>query len=48
MDAILHYDVTLTTKQIKPCYNILWLNTVSNALQRWDQKFHKKCEGSPI
>ena len=38
MDAILHIyyknnDVILNTKQIKTCYNILWLNTVSNALQ---------------
>ena len=38
MDAILHIhyknnDVILDTKQIKACYNILWLNTVSNALQ---------------
>ena len=38
MDGILHIyyknnDVILDTKQIKACYNILWLNTVSNALQ---------------
>ena len=38
MDAILHIyykniDVILNTKQIKACYNILWINTVSNALQ---------------
>ena len=38
MDAILHIyythnDVVLNTKQIKACYNIMWLNTVSNALQ---------------
>ena len=26
-------DVILNAKQIKACYNILWLNTVSNALQ---------------
>ena len=40
MDAILHIyyknnDVILNTKQFKACYmpNILWLNTVLNALQ---------------
>ena len=38
MDAILHIyhknnDVILNTKQIKTCYNILWLNTISNTLQ---------------
>ena len=38
MDAILHiyyynYVVILYTKHIKACYNILWSNTVSNALQ---------------
>ena len=38
MDAILHIyyknnDVILNTKQNKACYNILWLNTVSSALQ---------------
>ena len=38
MDAISHIyyknnDVVLDTKQIKACYNILWLNIVSNALQ---------------
>ena len=37
MDAIFYIyyknnDVILNTKQIKACYNILWLNTVSNAL----------------
>ena len=38
MDAISHIyyknnDVILNTKQIKACYIILWLNTVSHALQ---------------
>ena len=38
MEVILHIyhknnDVILNTKQIKACYNILWLNTVPNALQ---------------
>ena len=41
MDAILHIyyknnDVILNTKQIKACYNILWLNTVLNALQLYE------------
>ena len=38
MDAILQIyfknnDAILNTKQVKAFYNILWLNTVSNALQ---------------
>ena len=38
MDAILHIyfkniDVIFNTKQNKACYNILWLITVSSALQ---------------